>query len=97
MTTINLSYGYFIDIDPLNYILKRKYIGESKDGKPKEVVKTYGYYGSVESALERYIELRQLDVLDGERVSLDEYVKTIERVNKDTVRALQDVMEASES
>lgn len=31
--------------------------------------------------LRRYIELCQMDVLDGERVTLEEYVKTIEQVN----------------
>lgn len=40
----------------------------------------------------RYIELCQMDVLDGERVALEEYVKTIEQVNKIAVQGLENVL-----
>lgn len=92
MTTIELSNGYFIDIDPLNYTLRQRYTGQTKTGERKESVRTHGYYGDISKALRRYIELCQMDVLDGERVTLEEYVKTIEQVNKIAIQGLESVL-----
>lgn len=89
MTTIELSNGYFIDIDPLNYTLRQRYTGQTKSGEEKEAIRTHGYYGDISKALRRYIQLCQMDVLDGERVTLEEYVKTIEQVNKIAVQGVE--------
>lgn len=35
MTTINLTNGYFIEIDDLNYTLKQRYKGKTKDGEER--------------------------------------------------------------
>lgn len=96
MTTVELKNGYFIDIDPLNYTLRKRYTGQTKSGEEKESIRTHGYYGKIEQAIMRYIELCQMDVLDGERVSLEEYVKTIEQVNKIAVSGLYDVLSGFE-
>lgn len=92
MTRIDLKNGYYIEIDTLNYTLRREYIGKNKDGNVKNAVKTCGYFPSVKQAVKRYIECVQLDVMDGERLSLEQYVETVEQVNKLAVQGLEDVL-----
>ena len=36
MTTITLTNGYYIEIDPLNYTLRQKYTGETKSGEKRK-------------------------------------------------------------
>ena len=82
MTTVELKGGYFVEIDPMNYTLKQKYAGKNKAGEKTETEKTCGYFGNMKTAIEKYIKLVQLDVMDGETLSLREYVKTIEQCDK---------------
>ena len=53
MVEIKLQDGYFIEVDPLNYTLRQRYSGKTKDGESKESVRTHGYYGSIRQAVER--------------------------------------------
>lgn len=73
MVEIKLQDGYFIEIDPLNYTLRQRYSGKTKDGELKESVRTHGYYGSIRQAVDRYITLSQLDFMDGMSIDLKEY------------------------
>ena len=50
MTTINLKYGYYIEIDPLNYTLRQKFKGQTREGQEKDSVRTCGYFGNIRSA-----------------------------------------------
>ena len=77
MVRIELLNGYFIDQEPLNYTLKQKFEGRTKDDKPKESVRTIGYFGDLEGAIKRFLKLYQLDELDGFSVDLQEYVNLI--------------------
>lgn len=86
---INLNYGYYIEIDTYNYTLKQKYDGKTKDGQDKDSVRTCGYFGNIRNAIEKYLKLVQLDLLDDEALSLQEYVKSIELINKMAVRGLE--------
>lgn len=79
MTIINLKNGYYIEIDPLNYTLKQKYIGKTKSGEEKEAVKTLGYYGTMGQAIEEYIRSACRDVTDGETMELKEYAATVDQ------------------
>lgn len=90
MTTIDLKNGYYIEIDPLNYTLRQKYTGETKSGEKKEAFRTLGYFGNVESAIMKYIELSQMDVLDGERLTLEEYVESIQKINAIALQGIQE-------
>lgn len=90
MTTITLKKGYYIEIDPLNYTLRQKYTGETKSGEKRDAFRTLGHFGNMESAIRKYIELSQMDVLDGERLTLEEYVDSIQKIN---VIALQGIQE----
>lgn len=92
MTTIELSNGYFIEIDPLNYTLRQQYTGQTKSGEEKEAIRTHGYYGDISKALRRYIELCQMEILDGERLSLEEYIDLIKTVNKVALHGLKEVL-----
>ena len=51
MIEIKLQDGYFIEVDPLNYTLRQRYSGKTKDGEEKESVRTHGYYGSIRQAV----------------------------------------------
>lgn len=93
MTTIELKNGYYIEIDNLNYTLRQRYTGESKDGTPKESVRTCGYFGNIRLAVEKYIKLTQLDVLDSETLSLIGYAKSIEQINKIAVQGLESILD----
>ena len=90
MTTITLKNGYYIEIDPLNYTLRQKYIGKTKSGEKKEAFRTFGYFGNMESAIRKYLELSQLDVLDGERLTLEEYVDSIQKINAIALQGIQE-------
>ena len=90
MTTINLKNGYYIEIDPLNYTLRQKYTGETKSGEKKDAFRTLGHFGNMESAIRKYIELTRLDVLDGERMTLEEYVDSIQKINAIALQGIQE-------
>lgn len=90
MTTINLRYGYYIDIDPLNYTLRQKFKGRSRDGEEKESVRTYGYFGNIKTAISEYLKLIQLEVMRDEVLSMQEYVEAVEKSNS---LALQGIAE----
>ena len=66
----------------MNYTLKQRYAGKNKAGEKMEAEKICGYFGNMKTAIEKYIKLVQLDVMDGEALSLREYVKTIEQCDK---------------
>ena len=89
MTTITLKNGYYIEIDPLNYTLRQKYTGETKSGEKKETFRTLGHFGNIESAIRKYIKLSQMDVLDGERLTLEEYVDSIQKINAIALQGIQ--------
>ena len=90
MTTITLKNGYYIEVDPLNYTLRQKYTGETKYGEKKEAFRALGHFGNMESAIRKYLELSQLDVLDGERLTLEEYVDSIQKINAIALQGIQE-------
>lgn len=90
MTTITLKNGYYIEIDPLNYALRQKYTGETKSGEKRDAFRTLGHFGNMESAIRKYIELTWLDVLDGERLTLEEYVGSIQKINAIALQGIQE-------
>lgn len=90
MTTITLKNGYYIEIDPLNYTLRQKYTGKTKSGQKKDAFRTLGHFGNMESAIRKYIELTWLDVLDGERLTLEEYVDSIQKINAIALQGIQE-------
>lgn len=92
MTRIELKNGYYIEVDSLNYTLSQKYIRNAKDGSKKEAYRTFGHFSDIRGAIGKYIRLVKLDVLDDESVSLTEYVKNIEQINKIAIQGLESVL-----
>lgn len=92
MFVIKLNENYMIEVDPMNYILKKKYLVKAKSGEQKEVYKVDGYFGTVKDALERFIEHLQMDELDGMAVDISEYVRAIAIINKEAVKGLERVL-----
>lgn len=92
MVRINLNYGYFIEIDTYNYTLKKEYTGKTKDGADKEAVRTCGYFGNIRNCIEKYLKLVQLDMLDEEVLTMQEFIKSIELINKTAINGLEKVL-----
>ena len=90
MTTINLKYGYYIEIDPLNYTLRQKLKGKTREGQEKDSVRTCGYFGNIRSAIAEYLNLIQLEVMRDEVISMQQYVDAVEKSN---ALALQGIAE----
>lgn len=88
MTTYKLNFGFYIEMDALNYTLCRKYMGKSRDGQEKEAVKTCGYFGNLESAVKEYLRLVQLENLKDETFSSDEFLNAIEKSNEAAVEEI---------
>lgn len=96
MTTYKLNFGFYIEMDALNYTLCRKYIGKSRDGQEKESVKTCGYFGNLESAVKEYLRLVQLENLKDETFSSDEFLLAIEKSNEAAVEEIIKRIDGSE-
>lgn len=90
---INLTEGYYIEIDPLNHTLYQKYKGTAKDGSPKDGIRTIGYYGKLEHALERYLKLVQLDKIPNTVNTIPEYIVAIKTANKATVEEIRRMLD----
>lgn len=96
MTTYKLNFGFYIEMDALNYTLCRKCIGKSRDGQEKEAVKTCGYFGNLESALKEYLRLVQIENLKDETFSADEFLQAIKKSNEAAVEEIIKRIDGSE-
>ena len=93
MSKIELINNYYIEVEPLNYTLKQRYIGEDKEKNPKEQIRTIGYYGTVTHAVEEMIKHHckgETRSFDGD---LKEYAELIDSVGRKAVIALKGVLE----
>lgn len=89
MTTINLTNGYFIEVDDLNHTLKQRYKGKKKDGEERDGIRTHGYYGNLNHALTAFVKLNQIDCMADTAVTMGEYVRRIEEINNEAVKGLE--------
>lgn len=90
---ITLINGYFIDIDEMNYTLRQEFVGKDKNGNSKVSVRTVGYYGKLEHAIEGFVKRNQIGEFGKKSVSLKEYVKIIEDINKKAVNDIMSVLD----
>ena len=88
MATIILNNNFFIDVDPLNYTLREKFEGKTKDGIGKESFRTLGYYGNLHGAIRKYIETCVQAEISDETLTIEKYA---ERVEKAVFRAVHNV------
>ena len=93
---ITLTDGFFVEIDPLNVTLKRKYTYyNKKTGTENETVKTFGYYGTLEEVLMAFVKARQKLYLSDLTMNLDEYVRMVDESNKEAVSKLKTLLEGN--
>lgn len=87
MNRIDLTNGYFIEIDPMCYTLKRTYKGKKKgEDQVKESVS--GYFGSLGQAIEKYLYLNRIEKSPDRVTELREYIEMVEKADKAAVRAI---------
>ena len=90
---INLTNGYFVVTDPMNHTLKKKYtVVSKKDGSQKEVEKVCGYFSNLESAVKKFLELNQIDLLSDTAVDFMGYLDSIQTINERAVQAIKRVV-----
>lgn len=77
---IKLKHNYFIDVDDLNFTLKREYINQ-KTGEP--AVKTHGYFTTLKNCFKHYIKLAILDT--NEAIELHELYHKIKELCEETI------------
>ena len=82
---IKLTNGYFLDIDDMNVTLKQKKVRKDEEGNKKEYEVTHGYFSTIEGAVRRCIKLNQIDLLPEEAMQMEEYIKSINRINENAV------------
>lgn len=80
--TIELVNGYFVEVDELNHTLKQRYIGEDKEGNPKEAERIIGYFSNVQQCVERVVRLIPLDENNGTVIFLRKYAESAEKAFK---------------
>ena len=76
---IELLDDYFIDVDELNHTLKKRYVGEDKEGNKKDAEKIIVYFPDTKACVERIVRLIPLDENDGAVISLSEYAEMAEK------------------
>lgn len=81
--------GYEIEIDRLNYTLKKKYINK----KGKQDVRVCGYFGNIRQCMEKYLAECQIDFGGSESMTMMEYVKMVERSNVNAISSLYSVLD----
>lgn len=96
MSRIELINDYYIEVEPLNYTLKQRYMGEDKEKNPKEQTRTIGYYGTVTHAVEEMIKhycKNETKSFDGD---LKAYAELIDNVGEKAVKALIGVLKGKQ-
>lgn len=88
---VTLLEGYFIDIDSLNYTLKKKSREQRKDGTEYDSEKTIGYFGNLKGAVERFLQESQQDA--DVVVSLRGYVDRVEKSNREKAAFIEERLE----
>lgn len=93
MSKIELINDYYIEVEPLNYTLKQRYMGEDKEKNPKEQTRTIGYYGTVTHAVEEMIKHYCKEVTKDFSGDLKRYAEIVDSVGKLATIELKDVLE----
>lgn len=93
---IELCNGYYIEIDPMNYTLKKRYEGERKETKEKfDAEKVCGYFSTLDGALEKFVKLNQIDLLPRTAINLVTYLELVRDANLVAVSAIKSVVEGA--
>lgn len=77
---IEVIEGYVIDVDPLNYTLKKDTGRLDKEGK--KIYKTCGYYGSLKSAVSACVGFMQREKLSDGTLTLEQAINVSNQATK---------------
>ena len=92
--TVNLTNEYYIEIDTMNYTLKRNKTITDKSGEEKQRTVTIGYYGKLEHCVKEFLRQNGHDLMSNECISMDEY---LDRLEASANNAVIDICKAIES
>lgn len=89
---IELCNGYYIEIDPMNFTLKKRYKGTKKTGEQTDNEKVCGYFSTLDGAVEKFVKLNQIDLLPHTAMNLGTYLELLHKTNEEAVRAIESVL-----
>lgn len=95
---IELGNDFFIDVDELNYTLRKRVMVEEEVKKNGDVIaahmveRTLGFYSNFENAIKGLLQYHQSNVGKELSLSLNEYVDFINKSNLDAILAFKEVM-----
>lgn len=78
---IRINDEYFVEVDSLNYTLKRKATGVKKDGTPIVTDKIVGYYNDLRNAIFGACEDCKRTEFSKNNYSLNEALTRIQEIN----------------
>lgn len=89
MNKIKLAKGYYVEIDNLNYMLKKRVLIEKGKDAGKKKGKTLGYYSNLKGAIQGFLKFYHIEYGGDRFDGLESYVKEVERLNKKAVRLIE--------
>ena len=89
---IKIDDTYFVDVDELIYILKKKRIDKNKKGEEIETETTLGYYSSLKSALTAAMKYDTMIKLSEEVYTLTESINIANEVSDRFNRLLEEAI-----
>lgn len=91
---INLVRGYFVDVDRLNYCLKKTVDYENRKGERAQRDIIIGYYPRMSVLIQRLAELEHID--SDEVLEMKTFVCKVDKVNEQLVDELKEALEKFE-
>lgn len=90
MIRLNLTEGYYIELEGVDHVLKQSYTTKPKKegAEPKVAERNIGYFSNLEKAIERYLLLIQSKHGDGLSLNMNEYIELIREINAESVRMI---------
>ena len=93
---IELTHGYYIEVDSMCHTLKRKRLAKKKNSdEVTEVETVHGYFNSLEQTVKKYLYLKHIDENASTAVTFAEYVNLIAKSNKEAVEGILKALEVS--
>ena len=78
---IVINEDYIVDVDSLQYTLKRKGVGKSKKGETIETTRTVGYFRDLRACIKASAEDSKKELFKNNDYSLNEAIAKIQEIN----------------
>jgi hypothetical protein len=86
---INIDDRFYIDTDPLNYILKVRRTKQKGKNEGQEAIIELGYYNTLDNALEGYIELKEKEAVSEGMLTVQEAIEAIRQSHNAAVEVIR--------